>query len=176
MLRVSEIVKYIEDKNEVTLTDVQVDILRHIIKGEIIYTPRACGRSMLYEGYADYLKNVVGKGTDYSIDPLDFDKVYRFSDIKKDTGMYYPENFAENMKSKDGSRFAKEFECRYRTKYRMNLRFPVGVSLEDCRADQPSQNKGELNTWTIRRIRCYSDNFESLDTILVIAFAFSSDS
>lgn len=116
MLRVSEIVKYIEDKNEVTLTDVQVDILRHIIKGETIYTPRGCGRSMLYEGYADYLKNVVGKGTDYSIDPLDFDKVYRFSDIKKDTGMYYPENFAENMKSKDGFRFAKEFECRYRTK------------------------------------------------------------
>lgn len=116
MLKVSEIVKYIEDKNGVTLTDVQVDILRHIIKGETIYTPRACGRSMLYEGYANYLKDIVGKETNYSINPLDFDRVYRFSDIKKDRCMYYSENFAENMKSKNGSRFAKEFECKYRTK------------------------------------------------------------
>lgn len=113
MLRVSEIVKYIEDKNEVTLTDVQVDILRHIIKGDTIYTPRACGRSMLYEGYADYLKNIVGKGTDYSINPLDFDKVYRIDNIPSSM---YPEKFLENKKYRDRLLFAKEFECRYRTK------------------------------------------------------------
>lgn len=113
MLRVSEIVKYIEVKNEVILTDVQVDILRHIIKGDTIYTPRACGRLMLYEGYADYLKNVIGKETDYTINPLDFDKIYRIDDMSPNM---YPEKLLENKKHKNGLLFAKEFECRYMTK------------------------------------------------------------
>ena len=56
MLKVSKVIEHIERLYDVKLFDYQKDLLKHIVAGDVIYTPRCCGRSMLYEGYADYLK------------------------------------------------------------------------------------------------------------------------
>ena len=105
MLKVSEVVKYIEKLYNIELLDIQKDFLKHVIAGDTIYTPRCFGRSMIYNGYADYLKNVVGKSTNYSIDPVDFDKVYTYKDVPKDY------NFA-NI---DSDVFNREYICKYET-------------------------------------------------------------
>lgn len=55
MLKVSDVVAHIENLYHVELMDFQKDLLKHIIVGDVIYTPRCVGRSMLYNGYADYL-------------------------------------------------------------------------------------------------------------------------
>lgn len=109
MLKVSEVITYIENKNRVNLTEYQKDMLKHIIVGDVIYTPRNFGRSMLYNGYADYLKDVVGKSTNYSVDPYDFDKVYTY----KDAPRLYPDDLVENISNKDEELFNKEYACRY---------------------------------------------------------------
>ena len=87
MLNVSEVVKYIEELYNIELMDYQKDFLKHIIVCDVIYTPRCFGRSILYNGYAAYLKNVIGNTTDYSVDPLDFDKVYTYKDMPESTLM-----------------------------------------------------------------------------------------
>ena len=101
MLKVSEVITYIENKNRVNLTEYQKDMLKHIIVGDVIYTPRNFGRSMLYNGYADYLKDVVGKSTNYSVDPY------------KDAPRLYPDDLVENISNKDEELFNKEYACRY---------------------------------------------------------------
>lgn len=111
MLKVSEIVAHIEKLYKVELTDFHKDLLKHIIVGDVIYTPRGMGRSMLYNGYADYLKNVVGKTVDYSVDPLDFDKVYTYKDIINEKLMSKEE--MENIKMKNPQMFSRDFECKY---------------------------------------------------------------
>lgn len=73
MIKISEVIKHIEKLYKIELTEIQVDFLKHVIKGDAIYTPRCFGRSMIYNGYADYLTNVVGKSVDYSLSPADFD-------------------------------------------------------------------------------------------------------
>lgn len=110
MLKTSEVIKYIEKKNNIELTDYQRDMLKHIIAGDVIYTPRNFGRSMLYAGYADYLKDVVGKSTDYSIDSNDFDKVYTY----KDAPTLYPDDLIENIFDRSEEIFDREYACKYK--------------------------------------------------------------
>ena len=105
MLKVCEVAKYIEKLYNIKLLDIQKDFLKHVIAGDTIYTPKCFGRSMIYNGYAEYLKDVVGKSTDYSINPDDFDKVYTYKDVPKDY------NFA-NM---DSDVFNREYNCKYET-------------------------------------------------------------
>lgn len=111
MLKVSDVVTYIENLYHVKLMDFQKDLLKHIIAGDVIYTPRCVGRSMLYNGYADYLQYVVGKTTDYSVDPLDFDKVYTCKDII-DNKLMSKEKL-EDIKLKNPKLFDRDFECKY---------------------------------------------------------------
>lgn len=111
MLKVSEIVKYIEGLYNIELMDYQKDFLKHIIAGDVIYTPRCFGRSILYNGYAAYLENVVGKTTDYSVDPLDFDKIYTYKDMPDNTLM--DRKRMEEWKMENPKRFAMEYECKY---------------------------------------------------------------
>ena len=99
---------YIERLYNVKLLDIQKDFLKHVIAGDTIYTPRCFGRSMIYNGYADYLKNVVGKSTNYSIDPVDFDKVYTYKDVPLKT-------FYQRFKSENEEAFNKEYYCKYET-------------------------------------------------------------
>lgn len=114
MLKLSEVVKYIEKKNHITLLDKQKEMLRHIIKGDVIYTPRCFGRSMLYEGYADYLKNVIGKTNDYSVDPLDFDKVYTLDDVIN-TQLFGGKMIGklDEWEYENKAKFDMEYRCKY---------------------------------------------------------------
>lgn len=66
---------------------------------------------MIYDGYADYLKNVVGKSTDYSVDPNDFDKIYTYKDVPKGT-LYSSENL-KRFKNENRKLFERECECKY---------------------------------------------------------------
>ena len=110
MIKVSAVIKHIEKLYKVELTDTQIDCLKHVIKGDVIYTPRCFGRSMIYNGYADYLTNVVGKSVDYSVSPADFDKVYTYKDVSCSLLNY--ERLME-FRNSNPTRFAKEYECEY---------------------------------------------------------------
>lgn len=61
MIDVKKVKEYIEKKNRIELTPIQYQILKAIICGDTVYTARGVGRSLLYNGYADYLTNVLGK-------------------------------------------------------------------------------------------------------------------
>lgn len=113
MLKVSEVAKHIEKLYNIELLDIQKDFLRHVIVGDVIYTPRCFGRSIIYNGYADYLKNVVGKCTDYSVDPDDFDKVYTYKDVTQNT--FYFADIDEVYKSGNEEKFNREYNCKYKT-------------------------------------------------------------
>ena len=113
MLKVSEVAKYIEKLYNIELLDIQKDFLRHVIAGDIIYTPRCFGRSIIYNGYADYLKNVIGKSTDYSVDPDDFDKVYTYKDIPPNT--LHIADIDAVYKSQNEKAFNREYNCKYET-------------------------------------------------------------
>lgn len=111
MLKTSEVINYIEKMYDIKLMDYQKEFVKHVIQGDVIYTPRCFGRSMIYNGYADYLKNVVGKETDYSVDPNDFDKIYTYKDVPK--GALYPSEHIESAMNKSKKMFEKEYECKY---------------------------------------------------------------
>jgi len=111
MLKLSNIIKFIEKKNGIKLLDTQKDCLKHIVKGDIIYTPRCFGRSMLYEGYADYLKSEIAKTTDYSVESDDFDIVYKSTDV---ANTFIPKDRMEEMRQNNLKNFEKEFECKYK--------------------------------------------------------------
>lgn len=111
MLKTSEVIKHIEKMYDIKLKDYQKEFVKHVIHGDVIYTPRCFGRSMIYNGYADYLKNVIGKETDYSVDPNDFDKIYTYHDVPK--GFLYSSEHIENAMCKDKKMFEKEYECKY---------------------------------------------------------------
>lgn len=111
MLKVSEVIKHIEKLYGIKLMEYQKEFVKHVIKGDLIYTPRCFGRSMIYDGYADYLKNVVGKMTDFSVDPSDFDKVYTYKDVPRNT--LYNDDFLQNWKKENKECFSKEYECKY---------------------------------------------------------------
>ena len=67
MIDVKKVKEYIEKKNNITLSPIQYQLLKAVVRGDKVYTPRQIGRSLIYNGYADYLVNVLAKGTDYSI-------------------------------------------------------------------------------------------------------------
>lgn len=112
MLKVSEVVKHIEKLYGIKISDIQKDFLKHVIAGDTIYTPRYFGRSVIYDGYADYLKNVVGKRVDYSIDTDDFDKVYTLKNIPSNA-IYISDIDYEKIKSINEEKFNIEYECKY---------------------------------------------------------------
>ena len=113
MIKTSKVVAYIEKLYGKKLLDVQKDCLKHIISGDLIYTPRCFGRSMLYDGYAAYLKEVEGSRVDYDVDPLDFDKVYTYKDIISD-GLYSPKLLSE-CESQHPRKFKREYCGEYTT-------------------------------------------------------------
>ena len=61
MINLSDVVEFIEDKNNIKLTHAQKLVLENMIHGNTVYTPRCVGRSLLYNGYTDYLKEKVEK-------------------------------------------------------------------------------------------------------------------
>lgn len=76
MIDAKKVKQYIEEKNNIKLTSMQYQILKAIIRGDTIYTYRGIGRSMLYNGYADYLKDVISKDTDRTIALNEFDSMF----------------------------------------------------------------------------------------------------
>ena len=65
--------------------------------------------SIHYNAY--YLKNVIGKETDYSVDQNDFDKIYTYKDVPK--GVLYTSEHIESAMNKNKKQFEKEYECKY---------------------------------------------------------------
>ena len=119
MLNFNNIKKFIEQKNNIKLTPIQCQVLKAIIRGDEIYTTRGIGRTMLYNGYADYLKEVAGRSTDYSVEPEDFDSVFTGSMMEKDPEMMkmwgdvYLDIKSNNSTALGKDSFNKEFECVY---------------------------------------------------------------
>lgn len=111
MIKTSRVVAYIEKLYGVKLLDIQKDCLKHIIAGDLIYTPRCFGRSMLYKGYAAYLNDVEAPKVDYTVDPLDFDKVYTYEDIPYDT--LYSGTLLERCKEANIDKFNREYCGKY---------------------------------------------------------------
>lgn len=111
MIKVSKVAKYIEKLYGIRLMDVQKDCLKHIIAGDLIYTPRCFGRSMLYQGYASYLSNVEAPIVDYTVDPLDFDKVYTYADVPR--GALYSNELLECCKEQNIDTFNREYCGKY---------------------------------------------------------------
>jgi len=56
MYDLKKVVKFIEKKNNIILMPFQVEMVECILKGETFACPRAVGRSMLYQGVADFIK------------------------------------------------------------------------------------------------------------------------
>lgn len=76
MINANKVKKYIEEKNGIELAPIQFQILKAIIRGDEVYTARAIGRSLLYNGYADYLKEVVGKDTNREVKSDEYDSIF----------------------------------------------------------------------------------------------------
>lgn len=116
MLDWYKIKEYIEKKNNIKLTSNQTQILKAVIRGDVIYTARGCGRSLIYNGYADYLKEVVAKDTDRSILPEEFDSIFTVDTLMKDIinfkhgGEF---SFLNKIKEKNPQMFKKDFMCEY---------------------------------------------------------------
>lgn len=115
MLNTREVKEYIEKKNNITLSPTQYQILKAIIRGDVIYTTRGCGRSLLYNGYADYLKEVVARDTDRTVACYDFDSIFTASMLINDK--IFKRNKVEcmwdNIKKYSPEKFDREFECKY---------------------------------------------------------------
>lgn len=47
MLKTSEVINYIEKMYDIKLMDYQKEFVKHVIQGDVIYTPRCFGRSMI---------------------------------------------------------------------------------------------------------------------------------
>lgn len=114
MIDVKKVREYIEKKYDVILTPIQYQLLKAVVRGDKVYTPRQMGRSLVYNGYADYLVNVLGKSTDYSIAPEDFDTVITSTTLTKDP-LYKDEGYISMMTKllsyMDKKTMKKEFDC-----------------------------------------------------------------
>lgn len=131
MLKASEVIKHIEKMYDIKLMDFQKEFVKHVIKGDIIYTPRCFGRSMIYNGYADYLKNVVGKNVDYSVDPDDFDKIFTYKDVPVNTLIC--NDRLVDWKNENKEKFGKEYECEF-TPYDENAELKKQLELEKAKS------------------------------------------
>lgn len=120
MIDAKEVKRYIEDKNNITLDPIQYQILKAIIRGDEVYTARGVGRSLLYNGYADYLKDVVAKGNNWNIKADEFDSIFTSDMILLDP-VSSSENIGlkhiyDSIKNDDEKMFEKEYQCKYQIK------------------------------------------------------------
>jgi hypothetical protein len=115
MLNYEKVKEYIEKKNKVELTFMQTQILKAIIRGDVIYTARGVGRSMLYDGYADYLKSVIAKDTDRTIKNTEYDSVFTFSMLSQDDIIKCSrfKEVAERLKNEIPDKYMRDFECKF---------------------------------------------------------------
>ena len=58
MIDIDKVIDYIEKKNNIKLFDYQKTVLKELIKGNKVFTPRCAGRSVIYKGYADFLRDI----------------------------------------------------------------------------------------------------------------------
>lgn len=115
MLDYKKVKDYIEHKNKIKLTPMQLQILKAIIRGDVIYTARGIGRSILYNGYADYLKDRIAKDTDRSIESTEYDSIFTASMLQEDDivkGSRLKDTI-NNLKENFPERFYREFECKF---------------------------------------------------------------
>lgn len=117
MIDVKKVKEYIEKKYDVTLTPIQYQLLKAVVRGDKVYTPRQMGRSLIYNGYADYLVNVLGKYTDYSIAPDEFDTVITRTTLSEDP-LFKLEGYGDMMKKLESSYLSqkvlqRDFDCIY---------------------------------------------------------------
>lgn len=115
MLDYKEVKEYIEIKNKIKLTPMQLQILKAIIRGDVIYTARGIGRSILYNGYADYLKEKIGKDTDRTISNTEYDSIFTASmlqgdDIIKGSRL---KDTVERIKNVSPEMYKRDFECNF---------------------------------------------------------------
>lgn len=117
MIDAREVKRYIEDKNDIKLVPIQYQILKAIIRGDEVYTARGVGRSLLYNGYADYLKEVVGKDTNRKNRADEFDSIFTSDMVlndsildKNDIGL---KNLYDRLKNNNEKIFEKEYQCKY---------------------------------------------------------------
>ena len=115
MIDYKNVKEYIEFKNNIKLAPIQVQILKAIIRGDEVYTARGAGRSMLYNGYSDYIKNVIAKDTNRNLNPDEFDSIFTFSMMCNDD--YFKgqkiENCHKTLRETCPKRFLAEFECKF---------------------------------------------------------------
>jgi len=110
MIKLNDVVKYIEEKSKIELFDYQKEFLKHIIRGDDIYMPRGTGRSMIYNGYADYLKEKIAKETDYSVGAKGYNKIFTYRDIPE---AIYARGLIEDIRLDNPELFEKEFNCNF---------------------------------------------------------------
>lgn len=58
MINLEDAVKYIEFTRKVKLKEYQIELLVNIMQKKITDCPRGCGKTLVINGYADYLNNV----------------------------------------------------------------------------------------------------------------------
>lgn len=109
MIKAKKVIEFIENKNNIKLLEYQKEIIDHIIRGDLIYTPRNAGRSMLYKGYADYLKEEIAPSIDYDLCPDDFDKVVTYKDVVQ--GGLLSQKHINASKAANPTLFAIEYNC-----------------------------------------------------------------
>ncbi len=108
MIDVKDVANFIESRKHIKLTDVQLKILEVIIKGETVYTIRQSGRSLLYDGYAEYLKKVESN-VNYNLIPDGYDVVFGLPFY---TDNSYVMQTYHKLKKIVPKAVAKEFECK----------------------------------------------------------------
>lgn len=110
MINIENVINYIETTNHIKLYDFQKEILRHIIKGDIVYTPRCAGRSLLVEGYADYMKKYLCQ-TDYSHGKDGYDAIFTYEDELP--SKLITKKQCDELKETSPEIFKREMECKF---------------------------------------------------------------
>jgi hypothetical protein len=110
--------RFIEKKNNIKLCGTQIQLLKAIIRGDVIYTSRGMGRSLLYNGYADYLKQIIAKDTDRTIEEDDYDSIFTLNTLRHDDYFKGSKliNIANDIKEKNLDMYNREFECHFSNK------------------------------------------------------------
>ena len=67
MIELNDVIDFIEHKYSLRLFEFQKQMLGAIVNGQIVLAPRCCGKTMLINGYRDYLEEF------YKTQPTQFD-------------------------------------------------------------------------------------------------------
>lgn len=112
MIKVNDVARFIEEKYDIKLYSYQRLILKAIIRGDTIYTPRGVGRTMLYNGYAEYLKsNQFDK--QFTLNRQDdFDTVFTLSGVCKQLYEENPAHF-EQLRQISEEMYNKDYEYKF---------------------------------------------------------------